>query len=146
MHKLMIYIECEPRCLRESNKMFGYIRVEPDGTKRRAVNGGMTTWHRAVLVSLRGALARNDDSYELHIYSDDGYVLNNVVNGNLDHWAEHGFKNRAGQLIKNHDLWQEIYRLTRGQKVIVHVGGHCYSDVLRKRFEEVEKEKAGSGC
>lgn len=144
MHKLSIYIECEPRCLRESEKMFGYVRVEPDGTKRRAVNGAVTTWHRAVLASLRGAMAKINDSYELHIYSDNGYVLNNIVNGNLEHWAENDYKNRAGYPIKNHDMWKEVYRLTRGQKVIVHVGGHCYSDALRDRFVEVETEKTGN--
>lgn len=140
MHQMKVYVECEDKCLRPSNKMFGYVRIEPDGTKRRAVNGAVTTYHRAVLASIRGALSKLDDSYELHIYCDDHYVMNCLVNGNLENWGKNSYLKKDGHLIKDYDMWREIYHLTRGQKVVPHIGNHEYSRALWARFEQKRKE------
>ena len=135
MHKIHIYIECDHKLLRASEKRFGYIKVMPDGSKRRFISSPqMLTWHRATLTALCMALSKLEDNYEAHIYSSNGYVMKQIQSGNLEKWEQNGYKGKAGP-VKDQELWHQVYVKSQFQKIIVHEGTHMYQNRLQDMFD-----------
>lgn len=62
---------------------------------------------------------------KVSIYSDSAYVVNAFNQKWIYGWMKNGWKNASKEPVKNKELWQELYELTRVHKVnFVKVKGH----------------------
>ena len=62
---------------------------------------------------------------EVELYSDSAYVVNAFKQGWLDNWVKNNWKTAGKAPVKNQELWQELYNLTKTHKVNFHkVKGH----------------------
>lgn len=69
------------------------------------------------------------DIYE--VYCDSAYVVNSINNKWLERWKLNGWKTKAGDDIKNRDLWEAIseqfkrIRKQSQQVVLIKIKGHA---------------------
>lgn len=140
MHRISVFLECDYKLLRVSEKVFGYVKVMPDGSKRKWISKPQeVTWHRANLLALYMAVRNLDDNYELHIYGSDAYVLQKFEDGTLERWDKNGYQGKNGP-VKDMDLWKELRRKTKYQKTVIHSGNHEYQQTMLAMFEEAKRE------
>ena len=63
---------------------------------------------------------------EVDLYSDSAYVVNSFNQGWIYNWINKGWKTASGEPVKNRELWEELYALTKTHKVTFHkVKGHA---------------------
>lgn len=136
MHKLHIYLGTDNKNLREAVRMFGYVKEFPDGQKKRFIGRPTPlTLHRSTLMAFFMAVHNLEDNYEIHVYTNDGYVLQQIENGNLAKWETNGFRNRNG-MVTDADLWKQLSVKLRYQKIVGHIGVHDYEERMKVWFEE----------
>ena len=59
------------------------------------------------------------------LYSDSAYVINAFLNGWIYNWLKNNWKTSSKEEVKNKELWQELYKLTKIHKVeFIKVKGH----------------------
>ena len=74
------------------------------------------------------------------VYSDSAYSVNAFNQGWIYNWIKKGWKTAAGENVKNQELWQELYELTKKHKVTFHkVKGHS-NDELNNRCDELARK------
>ena len=62
---------------------------------------------------------------EVELYSDSAYVVNAFQQGWIDSWVKNNWKTAAKEPVKNQELWQELYTLTKTHNVQFNkVKGH----------------------
>ena len=62
---------------------------------------------------------------EVEIYSDSSYVVNAFNNFWIQGWIKNNWINSSKEPVKNKELWQELYELTKKHKVkFIKVKGH----------------------
>lgn len=63
---------------------------------------------------------------EVEIYSDSAYVVNAFNQGWIYNWNNNNWKTSGKEPVKNKELWQELYLLTKKHKVtFIKVKGHA---------------------
>lgn len=64
---------------------------------------------------------------ETFIITDSEYIFNAMTKHWYDNWQFNGWLTRAGEPIKNKDIWMEIARVAKKceDPVFYHVKGHC---------------------
>lgn len=63
---------------------------------------------------------------EVDLYSDSAYVVNSFNQGWIYNWIKKDWKTASGEPVKNRELWEELYALTKTHKVTFHkVKGHA---------------------
>lgn len=96
--------------------------IELGGTKLTTTNNEMEL--TAIVSALSYAI---NSSSHLHIYTDSQYAINGATKW-MYGWALNGWKTKAGEDIKNKELFQTLYSLIgdRGKDTISwhHVRGH----------------------
>ena len=136
MQKLHVYLGDESKSLRKTMRMYGYVKELPDGGKMRFVGRAMPlTLHRATLMALYMAVHKLEDNYEIHVYTTDSYVISQIENGNLQKWEANGFRGSKGE-VRDADLWKELGRKIRYQKIVGHIGPHVYEKRMSDWFRE----------
>lgn len=141
MHKAHVYIGCSDKCLRKTEKMTGFIKILPDGKKWKFIGRPQTiTYNRATLWAFVMAVRSLEDNYELHVYSNNGYVLSKIEGGDLQRWSKQDFKGKDGNTIRDDDLWRELAKGLKYQKCVPHIGNHIYEQVMEGMFAK-EREK-----
>ena len=99
--------------------MFKEIKKEISGGNKQTTNNIMEL--TAVIEALK-LLKRECD---VEIYSDSSYVVNGFNNGWIYNWIKNNWKTSNKEPVKNKELWQELYTLTKKHKVtFVKVKGH----------------------
>lgn len=77
---------------------------------------------------------------KVKIYSDSAYVVNAFNNGWIYNWQKNGWKTADKNPVKNKELWEELYRLTKIHKVeFIKVKGHSDND-FNNRCDELARE------
>ena len=62
---------------------------------------------------------------EVELYSDSAYVVNAFNQGWIYNWAKNNWKTADKKDVKNKEIWQELYSLTKTHKVtFFKVKGH----------------------
>ena len=62
---------------------------------------------------------------EVDLYSDSAYVVNGFNQGWIYNWQKKGWKTADKKEVKNKEVWQELYELTKIHKVKFNkVKGH----------------------
>ncbi len=54
---------------------------------------------------------------KLILYSDSAYVVNAFLQGWIYNWVKKGWKTSGKEPVKNKEIWQELYDLTKIHKV-----------------------------
>ena len=63
---------------------------------------------------------------EVELYSDSAYVVNAFDKGWIYGWVKNNWKTASKEPVKNKELWQELYNLTKTHKVqFIKVKGHA---------------------
>ena len=77
---------------------------------------------------------------EVELYSDIAYVVNTFTQGWIFNWMQKGWKTASGDSVKNKELWQELYSLTKIHKVTFNkVKGHA-DNHYNNRCDELARD------
>ena len=62
---------------------------------------------------------------EVELYSDSAYVVNAFNQGWIYNWSKNNWKTADKKEVKNKEIWQKLYELTKTHKVtFIKVKGH----------------------
>lgn len=76
---------------------------------------------------------------EVELYSDSAYVVNAFEQGWIYNWVKNKWKTAGKEPVKNQELWQELYRLTKTHKVKFNkVKGHSDNE-YNNRCDELAR-------
>jgi len=119
----------------------GWAAVLISGALKKEISGGdkNTTNNIMELTAIIEGLKALKQECEVEIYSDSSYCVNAFNQNWIYGWMKKGWKTASGEAVKNQELWQELYGLTKKHKVNFNkVKGH--SDVeLNNRCDELAR-------
>ncbi len=76
---------------------------------------------------------------KVKLYSDSAYVVNAFNQKWIVGWLKNGWKNSSKEPVKNKELWQELYDLTKVHKVeFIKVKGHADNE-YNNRCDELAR-------
>lgn len=113
---------------------WSYVFNADDGWRIRGGHSLGTTNNRMELTAVVNAcrlivkLLLDNSIEEAKILTDSSYVYNSIKQNWLAVWQRNDWKNKAGNSVKNKDLWREFIELWKrinGRAVIVKVAGHA---------------------
>ena len=115
--------------------MYGDNKKEISGGKKNTTNNVMEV--TAVIEGLK--LLKYP--CEVDLYSDSAYVVNCFKQGWIYNWIKNNWKTSGNQSVKNKELWQELYELTKIHKVnFIKVKGHS-DNVYNNRCDELARNE-----
>ena len=98
--------------------VYGKYEKEMSGGERETTNNRME-----LLAAISGLEALKEPCH-VTLYSDSKYVVDAFLEGWVESWRSKGWK-RGKDELKNPDLWQRLYELTKRHEVeFVWVKGH----------------------
>jgi len=113
--------------------MYGEHKKELSGGNKQTTNNIMEI--TAVIEALK--LLKYECS--VTIYSDSAYVVNAFNQGWIYNWIRKNWKTSDGEDVKNKELWEELYGLTRMHKVeFKKVKGHSNNE-YNNRCDELAR-------
>ena len=76
---------------------------------------------------------------KVKLYSDSAYVVNAFNQKWIYGWLKNGWKNSSKEPVKNKELWQQLYELTKIHKVeFIKVKGHADNE-YNNRCDELAR-------
>ena len=76
---------------------------------------------------------------EVEIYSDSAYVVNAFNNHWIEGWRKKNWINSSKEPVKNKELWQDLYNLTKQHNVkFIKVKGHSDNE-YNNRCDELAR-------
>ena len=109
------------------------------GENRKEISGGSenTTNNIMELTAVIEALKILKRPCKVKIYSDSAYVVNAFLQKWIYGWMKKGWKTAGGDPVKNKELWQELYSLTKTHDVtFIKVKGHADNE-FNNRCDEM---------
>ena len=109
--------------------------------KKKEISGGEkdTTNHVMELTAVIEGLKALKFPCEVDLYSDSAYVVNAFDKGWIYNWVKNNWKTAGKDPVKNQELWQELYDLTKIHKVTFHkVKGHSDNE-YNNRCDELAR-------
>ena len=109
------------------------------GENRKEISGGSenTTNNIMELTAVIEALKILKRPYKVNFYSDSAYVVNAFLQKWIYGWMKKGWKTASGDPVKNKELWQELYGLTKIHEVTFNkVKGHADNE-FNNRCDEM---------
>lgn len=119
----------------------GWAAVLMSGNLRKEIFGGNknTTNNIMELTAIIQGLKALKQECEVEIYSDSSYCVNAFNQGWIFNWMKKGWKTASGEEVKNKELWQELYSLTKEHRVTFNkVKGHSNVE-LNNRCDELAR-------
>lgn len=111
------------------------------GENRKEISGGKkdTTNNVMELTAVIEALKLLKRPCKVDLYSDSAYVVNAFLQNWILGWIKNGWKNSSKEEIKNKELWQELFSLTKIHDVTFHkVKGHADNE-YNNRCDELAR-------
>ena len=108
---------------------------------KKEISGGMknTTNNIMEITAVLEALKCLKVESDVQVYSDSAYVVNAFKQGWIYNWIKKGWKTASGENVKNKELWQELYELTKKHKVeFIKVKGHSDNE-YNNRCDEMAR-------
>ena len=100
--------------------MYKENKKEISGSKQDTTNNVME------LTAVIEALKILKFPCEVELYSDSAYVVNAFDKGWIYNWVKNNWKTADKKPVKNQELWQDLYELTKIHKVsFIKVKGHA---------------------
>lgn len=76
---------------------------------------------------------------DVEVYSDSAYVVNAFNNHWIEGWIKKNWINSSKEPVKNKELWQELYNLTKQHEVkFIKVKGHSDNE-YNNRCDELAR-------
>lgn len=76
---------------------------------------------------------------EVDLYSDSAYVVNSFKQGWIYNWVKNNWRTSGKEPVKNKEIWQELYELTKIHKVnFIKVKGHSDNE-YNNRCDELAR-------
>lgn len=117
------------------------------GENRKEISGGSadTTNNIMELTAVIEALKMLKRPCKVNIYSDSAYVVNAFEQKWIYGWIKKNWKTAGGDPVKNKELWQELYSLTKVHDVTFNkVKGHADNE-FNNRCDELARMEASHG-
>ena len=111
------------------------------GENKREISGGKkdTTNNVMELTAVIEALKLLKRPCKVNLYSDSAYVVNAFLQNWILGWIKNGWKNSSKEEVKNKELWQELFSLTKIHDVTFHkVKGHADNE-YNNRCDELAR-------
>ena len=108
----------------------------------KVISGGEldTTNNRMELKSIIEALKILKEKCEVTIYSDSAYAINPFIKNWIYDWIKNNWKTSGKDPVKNKEVWQELYELTKIHNVkFIKVKGHSDNE-FNNRCDEMARE------
>lgn len=112
------------------------------GENRKEISGGKkdTTNNVMELTAVIEALKLLKRPCKVDLYSDSAYVVNAFLQGWIYNWVKKGWKTSGKEPVKNKEIWQELYDLTKIHKVnFIKVKGHS-DNKYNNRCDELARK------
>lgn len=119
----------------------GWAAILIYGDNKKEISGGSpeTTNNIMELTAILEGLKALKVECEVDIFSDSAYSVNAFNQGWIFNWMKKGWKTASGEPVKNKELWQELYNLTKKHKVTFNkVKGHSDNE-LNNRCDELAR-------
>ncbi len=110
---------------------------------RKEISGGMknTTNNIMEITAVIEALKCLKIESNVQVYSDSAYTVNAFKQGWIYNWMKNGWKTASKEPVKNRELWQELYALTKKHKVeFIKVKGHADNE-FNNRCDEMARSE-----
>ncbi|MCI9063673.1 MAG: ribonuclease HI [Clostridia bacterium] len=121
----------------------GWAAILIYGDNKKEISGGSenTTNNIMELTAILEGLKALKVECEAEVYSDSAYSVNAFNQGWIYNWIKKGWKTAGGEPVKNKEIWQELYDLTKKHKVTFNkVKGHS-DDELNNRCDELARSE-----
>ncbi len=121
----------------------GWATILIYGDNKKEISGGSenTTNNIMELTAILEGLKALKTSCDVEIYSDSAYCVNAFNQNWIYGWIKKGWKTSDGSEVKNKEIWQEIYSLTKKHNVkFIKVKGHS-DDELNNRCDELARSE-----
>lgn len=102
-----------------------------DGTQKE-ISGAQpnTTNNIMEMTAVLEALKMLKYECDVEIYSDSAYVVNCFNQGWIYNWQKNNWRTASKEPVKNRELWEELYNLTKKHKVqFFKVKGHSDNEL-----------------
>ena len=109
---------------------------------KKEISGGMkeTTNNIMEITAVIEALKCLKVESDVQVYSDSAYTVNAFNQGWIYNWMKNGWKTSGKDPVKNKELWQELYALTKKHKVeFIKVKGHADNE-FNNRCDEMARD------
>lgn len=144
MKRADIYIKTDSASPKISEKKYGYVlqcEVAGESKTREGFGVAMGTYHQVILETIIEALERFREPCEIHIHTEDTFVLN-MMERNLESWANNEFQTVKGKPVANQEEWKKVWELSNEHLILTEPGEHEYSGwILTEMKKKEEKEK-----
>lgn len=116
--EVKMYLETTLKGPRPGNGWYGYLlectdwRGEVHTIQDFAYEENITA-NQLSLMAMYRAMERMTKACDIAVYTDNLYLSSNFPH-NLLNWAAGGWQNALGKEIKNRELWQRLWEITRG--------------------------------
>ena len=111
------------------------------GENRKEISGGKkdTTNNVMELTAVIEALKLLKRPCKVDLYSDSAYVVNAFLQNWILGWIKNCWKNSSKEEVRNKELWQELFSLTKIHDVTFHkVKGHADNE-YNNRCDELAR-------
>ena len=110
------------------------------GTKKEISGGKENTTNNVMeLTAVIEGLKLLKYPCKVKLYSDSAYVVNGFNQKWIYGWIKNGWKNSSKEPVKNKELWQELYNLTKVHEVkFIKVKGHSDNE-YNNRCDELAR-------
>ena len=110
---------------------------------KKEISGGMkeTTNNIMEITAVVEALKCLKVESDVQVYSDSAYTVNAFNQGWIYNWMKNGWRTANKEPVKNKELWQELYALTKKHKVeFIKVKGHADNE-FNNRCDEMARNE-----
>lgn len=111
------------------------------GTNKKEISGAQkdTTNNIMEITAVIEALKLLKHPCEVELYSDSAYVVNAFNQGWIYNWRKNNWKTSNKDSVKNRELWEVLYDLTKVHKVeFIKVKGHSDNE-FNNRCDELAR-------
>ena len=118
---------------------WGALLMYKDTKKEISVGKKDTTNNVMELTAVIEGLKLLKFPCKVKLYSDSAYVVNGFNQKWIYGWIKNGWKNSNKEPVKNKELWQELYDLTKVHEVeFIKVKGHADNE-YNNRCDELAR-------
>jgi len=123
---------------------WGSILMYKGNTKEISGAEKNTTNNIMELTAVIEALKALKFECNVKLYSDSAYVVNAFNQKWIYGWMKNGWKTSSKEPVKNKELWQELYSLTKTHNVeFIKVKGHA-DNKYNNRCDEMARNAIGT--
>ena len=120
---------------------WGAILIYKDVKKEISGGNKDTTNNIMEITAVIESLKLLKEPCNVKIYSDSAYVVNAFNQNWVEGWMKNNWKNSKKELVKNKELWEELYSLTKIHSTeFIKVKGHSDNE-FNNRCDELARSE-----